>query len=80
VFVRNGLDYNDLWEAKRQAIEQVRGLSVWRGSECVDEIGGYESLKQYAERLRDCKEPPGCIVSMDEVEKHFAGSFPAFKQ
>ena len=39
---RNGLDYDDLWERKRQAIEQVRGLSVWRGSESVDEIGGYE--------------------------------------
>jgi hypothetical protein len=49
---RSGLDYNDLWEAKRQAIEQVRGLSVWRGSESVSGIGGYESLKQDGERLR----------------------------
>jgi hypothetical protein len=42
---RNGLDYDDLWERKRQAIEQVRGLSVWRGSESLDDIGGYEALK-----------------------------------
>jgi len=37
---RNGLDYDDLWEAKRQAIEQVRGLKVWRGSESADDIWG----------------------------------------
>lgn len=37
---RTGLDYEDLWEAKRQAIEQVRGLSVWRGGESVNGIGG----------------------------------------
>jgi hypothetical protein len=30
---RNGLDLNDLWDSKRQAIEQVRVVSVWRGSE-----------------------------------------------
>jgi hypothetical protein len=59
---RSGLDYNDLWEAERQAIEQVRGLSVWRGQESLDDIGGYEALKLYADRLKNCKEPPGCTV------------------
>jgi hypothetical protein len=66
---RNGLDYNDLWEAKRQAIEQVRGLSVWRGNESLSDIGGYEALKLYADRLKDCKEPPGCIVIRKWVDK-----------
>jgi hypothetical protein len=67
---RNGLDYDDLWERKGQAIEQVRGLSVWRGSESLDDIGGYEALKQFADRLKNSKNPPGCVVYMDEVEKH----------
>jgi hypothetical protein len=44
---RSGLGYDDLWERKRQAIEQVRGLSVWRGAESLDGIGGYEALKQF---------------------------------
>jgi hypothetical protein len=39
---RNGLDYDDLWERKRQAIEQVRGPSVWKRSESLSDIGGYE--------------------------------------
>jgi hypothetical protein len=51
---RNGLNYEDLWDRKRQAIEQVRGLKVWRGTESLDDIGGYEALKQQTERLRDC--------------------------
>jgi hypothetical protein len=69
---RNGLDYDDLWERKRQAIEQVRGLNVWRGSESLSDIGGYDNLKLFAERLKTSKNPPGCIVFMDEVEKHFS--------
>jgi hypothetical protein len=56
---RNGLNYDDLWERKRQAIEQIRGLSVWRGQESLDDIGGYDGLKQFAQRLKNSKNPPG---------------------
>jgi hypothetical protein len=58
---RTGLNYDDLWERKRQTIEQARGLKVWRGQESLDDIGGYESLFSIyppsAESLRDLLPP-----------------------
>jgi hypothetical protein len=42
---KKGLDLEQLWERKRQVIEQAPGLSVWRGGESFDDIGGCENIK-----------------------------------
>ena len=43
--VKRELDTADLWERKRQIIEQTPGLSVWRGGETFDDIGVVQNAK-----------------------------------
>ena len=42
---KNGLDLDRLWERKCQAVEQTPGLTIWRGGETFDQIGGCENIK-----------------------------------
>ena len=37
---KRGLDHDQLWERKRQVIEQAPGLMVWRGGETFKDVGG----------------------------------------
>lgn len=68
-----GLDFAGLWERKRQVIEQAPGLSVWRGGETFDQIGGCSNVKTFLRRLVGGRRPPRVIVFIDEIEKAFAG-------
>jgi hypothetical protein len=38
---KKGVDVDLLWDRKRQAVEQTPGLSIWRGGETFDDIGGW---------------------------------------
>jgi hypothetical protein len=68
-----GIDLEDLWERKRQAIEQAPGLSVWRGGETFDDIGGIENVKAFGRAIIAGSEPPRAVVFIDEIEKAMAG-------
>lgn len=68
-----GLNLDDLWERKRQVIEQVRGLSVYRGTEKFAGLGGLENGKRFFSQLCQGPERPDGIVFTDEIEKIFAG-------
>lgn len=67
------LDMNGLWERKRQAINQTRGLQVLQTDANLDNIGGLEQFKQYLERVMTGNNPPNVILLWDEIEKSFAG-------
>ena len=67
------LDLDGLWERKRQAINQTRGLSVLQTDADVDSIGGLEQFKGYLEALMSGKDSPNVILVFDEIEKSFAG-------
>jgi hypothetical protein len=69
-----GLDLEALWERKRGMIEQTPGLSVWRGGETFDGIGGCDNAKAFMLRVLAGAEPPRGIVFIDEIEKAFAGT------
>jgi len=71
---RAGLDCTGLWERKRQAIEQTPGLSVWRGGETFDDIGGVENVRNFLKAVISGVDPPRVVVFIDEIEKAFAGS------
>jgi len=71
---KKGLDLEQLWERKRQVIEQAPGLSVWRGGETFGDIGGCENIKRYLTAVIDGEEAPRGIVFLDEIEKAFAGT------
>lgn len=68
-----GIDLTGLWERKRSIISQTPGLSVWRGGEKFDQIGGVENVKQFMRAIIKGKNAPRVVVFIDEVEKAFAG-------
>lgn len=70
----DGMDLNQLWERKRQQIEQTPGLSVWRGNERFSDIGGCTNIKEFMHLVLNGKDRPRGIVFQDEIEKSFAGS------
>ncbi len=72
--VKRQLDTEDLWERKRQIIEQTPGLSVWRGGETFEDIGGVENVKDFLRAVLRGIDPPRVVVFIDEIEKAFAGT------
>lgn len=71
---KEGIDLNALWERKRRMIEQTKGLSVWRGGETFDDIGGYDNVKKFLKAIVKGRKAPRTIVFIDEIEKAMAGS------
>lgn len=68
------IDRASLWERKRKAIEQTPGLSIWRGGETFQDIGGCENIKSFLTNVFNGKESPRSVVFMDEIEKALAGA------
>jgi hypothetical protein len=71
---KNGLDLDRLWERKCQVVEQTPGLTIWRGGETFDQIGGCENIKRFLTAVLHGREAPRVIVFVDEIEKAFAGA------
>jgi hypothetical protein len=71
---KNGVDLDRLWERKRQTVEQTPGLSIWRGGETFDDIGGCDTIKRFLSAVLTGREAPRVIVFVDEIEKAFAGT------
>ncbi|PYV21166.1 MAG: hypothetical protein DMG27_21380 [Acidobacteria bacterium] len=71
---KTGLDTPGLWKRKRQVIEQTPGLSVWRGGETFDDIGGVAQVKHFLKAVIAGVAPPRVVVFIDEIEKAFAGA------
>jgi hypothetical protein len=70
-----GIDAAGLWDRKKKMIEQTPGLSVWKGGESFDDLGGLDNLKQFLTRvLTSGKTPVRAIGFIDEIEKGLAGS------
>lgn len=70
----DGLDLPQLWERKRQQIEQTPGLSVWRGQQKFTDIGGCGNIKQFLTAVKNGENRPRAVVFQDELEKQVAGS------
>lgn len=68
------LDLDELWSRKAQMIQQTPGLSVYRGKETFDKIGGYESLKTFLTKVINGSRKPNGIIFVDEIEKAFSGA------
>jgi len=71
---KKGLNLDRLWDRKRQAVEQTPGLTVWRGGETFDQIGGCDNIKRFLTAVLHGQEVPRVIVFVDEIEKAFAGA------
>jgi len=71
---KDGFDFKMLAENRRMMIEQTRGLSVDRGRETFDDIGGLEQAKRFGCALFEGPHPPALVVRIEEIEKVMAGS------
>lgn len=72
--IKSGLDLDKLWNRKRQMIESTPGLSVWRGGERFDDVGGLSNIKKFLMKVLKGKAAPRSIIFCDEIEKMMAGS------
>jgi hypothetical protein len=70
----DGVDLEMLWDKKRQMIDATPGLTIWRGAESYDRIGGAENIKGFLRRILAGKRAPRAIVFIDEIEKAMAGA------
>ncbi len=68
------LDFDSLWETKRQIIRATPGLGISRGGLTFEDIGGNDNIKQFLTGVLRGNKPPRVVVFMDEVEKAFAGT------
>lgn len=72
---KNSPNLDALWERKRKTIEQTPGLSVWRGTEKFDDLGGLDNIKNFLRRvIASQRLSPRCFLFIDEVEKAVAGA------
>ena len=69
---KSGINLEMLWEKKRQAIEQIPGLTVHRGE--APEPVGLDAVREYIRKLAKGKRRYRCVLFLDEVEKMFAGA------
>lgn len=69
----DGLVLDDLWERKCRQIEQTPGLSVYRGGETFDSIGGVAYAKMRFYRICVGRYSPQAIIWIDEIDKQMAG-------
>lgn len=67
------IDRAALWESKCRAIEQTPGLSIYRGRETFEDIGGCSQVKSYLRALLTGGAGIRAIVMIDEIEKGLAG-------
>jgi len=66
---KSGIDLEHCWVAKRKQVEQTKGLSIHRGGEKFDDLGGLNQIKTYLSRIMTGKRQPKVIVWLDEIEK-----------
>jgi hypothetical protein len=72
---KDGINRDTLWNRQKKMIEQTKGLSVWRGGETFEMLGGLWAIKDYLTRIvTSGKTPVDCVLWADEVEKQIAGA------
>lgn len=69
------LDINQMWERKRNTVNQTSGIEMLRDEELptFDDIGGLEAAKAFGKALFAGQSPPRIIIWLDEIEKMFGG-------
>jgi hypothetical protein len=69
-----GLNITGLWDVKINKIGQIKGMSVHRGRESMDDYVGYEYAKETMLELVNGTLDPGGLWLWDEIDKDFAGN------
>lgn len=69
-----GINVNEIFDRKRELLNEIPGLKVYSGSEKFNDIGGCDEVKTLLSRVINGKHPPKVIVFIDEGEKAMAGA------
>lgn len=69
------VDVQRIWAKKRSQIETTKGLSMLTDGPTFDDIGGYESVKDYMRLVVNGRKKPNCIVFIDEFEKALGSKY-----
>jgi hypothetical protein len=70
----DGFDQQTLELASRRQIEETLGLSVDKGGETFDDIGGLSQVKRMGRLRFEGKRRPRLVVRIEELEKAMAGA------
>ncbi len=70
---KHGLNVAQLWERKRQLINETPALTVWLNGEKFNDLGGLAEIKSRFRRIIAGKRRPRVVVWLDEIEKQMAG-------
>jgi hypothetical protein len=70
---KDGIEMERMVERRRQEIEQVPGVTVWRGNERFSTIGGNDNIKNFLTRIGAGRNRPRALIFQDEVEKQYGG-------
>jgi hypothetical protein len=69
------LDRDELWERKRKMVENTEGLTIHRGKESFNDVGGLSNVKAFLTKiLQSGNNPVRCIGFIDEIEKMFSAA------
>ncbi len=70
-----GIDTDALWERKRKIIDATKGLTIYRGTECFNDIGGVENAKQEMRwSMNSDKVDWRVVLFIDELDKGMAAA------
>jgi hypothetical protein len=70
----SGVDLDLLWQRKQAVVNQTKGLSIARGGDKLDRLGGLAAIKEFSSKFFNGNEPPHAIIRIDEIEKSIAGA------
>lgn len=68
------IDFDLLWSIKCRTVEETPGVSIWRGRERFDQLGGLMNVKEYCLAKLRGRRRYGAVVFIDEIEKALAGA------
>lgn len=71
---KEGVSVDYAWQRKMKQVEQTPGLAFDRAKDTLDDLGGLDSVKEFAKSLFAGNDAPALVARIEEVEKVLAGS------
>lgn len=69
-----GIDWPELMSQRKEAFESVKGVTLYTGTETLDDVIGHEGLKRDVRRFKNSRNRVRVIVVLDEFGKMLSGS------
>ncbi len=70
----HGIELDQLWGLKREALKSVRGLSYNESKDTLDDLGGISNAKELLHMVMKGRFAPQLLVYTDELDRHLGGA------